>query len=43
MSFQFDNAQLTTDRKVRLDTDTTKVRLLARRTSRQTRRAMRAI
>ncbi|MEM7730874.1 MAG: hypothetical protein AAF311_16710 [Pseudomonadota bacterium] len=43
MSYQFDDTQLKTDRKVRLNADTLQLRLLARRTSRQMRRSNRAI
>lgn len=43
MSYQFDPSQLQTDSKVRITNNVAQVRLLARRTARQTRRIHRAI
>ncbi len=43
MSYQFDTTQLQVQRKVKPASEQLQVRLLARRTNRQTRRALRAI
>lgn len=43
MSYQFDPSQLRAESKVRLTDNVAQVRLLARRTARQTRRIQRAI
>ena len=43
MSYQFDASQIQVQRKIKAPSEQLQVRLLARRTNRQTRRALRAI